>query len=257
MSCVLAPNSADDVATWAKALWGAEPREDGVVHVTAVWRSPGGELATLAIGPDSPKSRNDAFALSVARASADAIVVTGKLLRDEPDLRYELDSLGLPREPLEDYRRRLGLPQPPNLYVLTSGRGLDPEHSALRGWARATLWTSADANLDGLEALPTVRRTNPSLRALVRELRSSGAARVLIEAGPSTSATLYDAPGLVDEVLLSVFCGSEPEHLAGALPQAALDLDPVAAPAERDEASGTWAFQMRRRPGTLDPTTST
>jgi len=247
---------AADVAQRARALWGAEPTRPGVVHVTAVAHSPEGALSALVIHEHSPKSPHDAFALSVARASADAIVITGKLLRDEPTLRYELDVLGVPRAPLLAYRQSLGRSGPPHLYILTSGRGLDPEHPALRSWPEPTLWLPAEeaALPDALGGVRRVRREAPSLRKLVMELRERGYARVLVEAGPSTAGALYDSPLLVDELLLSVFEGDARPQLAGALPAQALELEPVAAPTHLEEPSGSWSFQMRRRPGTTDPT---
>ena len=250
-----AMKSAQDVCALARRLWGEVPDADGIVHVTAVWRGPDARLHTLAIDDQSPKSDYDAFALSFARASANAIVITGKVLRDEPSLSYSLDALGLPAAPLSAYRRDTGRAGPPELYVLTSGRGLDPLHPALHGWAHAQLVTPLDAQLPdvGRAGIQVESMAEPSLRALVERLRAEGARRVLVEAGPSTSRALYEGPLRVDELLLSIYEGPEPAHLALPLAPGAERLIGRAPPCRPEEG---WSFELRRGTGTSDPMTS-
>jgi riboflavin biosynthesis pyrimidine reductase len=257
----LAPRAletAQDVRALARRLWGEVPCGDGVVHVTAVAAPPDASLdrlSTLAIDAESPKSDYDAFALSFARAGADAILITGQILRAEPELRYSLGALGLPASALEAYRRETGRREPPALYVLTSGRGLDPSHPALHGWPRAHLVVPEDASLPDAElrsaGIVVEREAAPSLRKLVARLRDCGGLkRVLIEAGPNTSGDLYDAPARIDELLLSVYRGRAPARLVGALAPGAASLVPRAAPSQL----GDWSFQLLRRTGSLDPT---
>jgi len=250
--------TAEEVAELARSLWGELPAAEGVVHVTALAGPPGAplsELSTLAIDAHSPKSDYDAFALCFARAGADAIVITGQILRDEPQLHYSLGGLGLPEAPLLAYRRSTGRRAPPELYILTSGRGLEPEHPALHGWPRAHLVVPRGARLPEAElrclGVVIERERRPDPRALVRRLRSEGARRVLVEVGPSTSRALYEAPALVDELLLSIYEGDEPTRRVGTLAPGALALSPWA-PSTRPEPG--WSFQLLGRAGTSDPT---
>lgn len=166
----------------------------GVVHVTAVWApTPEAPLVTLRIGPDTPKSACDFHLLQWSRAMADVIVVTGQVLRDEHALRYEL--VGPHREALLAARRQ---PEPPELHVLTSGRGLDPDHPALHGWADALVVAPKGAQLPASVASTTLEGSPADhVRAL-----ADGGSTVTIEAGPRTSAGLHDAD-VVDTVLLA------------------------------------------------------
>ncbi|MEO0325949.1 MAG: hypothetical protein AAF447_23565, partial [Myxococcota bacterium] len=90
-------------------------------------------------------------------------------------------------------------------------------------------------------------------RSAVRWLQDArGCARVSIEAGPSVSRSLYDAPGLVEELSLSVFEESRlpgpafgPEFLS---PRAIEDrLGPGTPPTEHRAESGRWTFRLHRR----------
>lgn len=236
---------------------------EGVVHVTALWDAPGGGLLTLRINAHTPRSPHDAFALGLARARADAILVTGQVLRDEPNLRYELDgpgelARGLAAWRAEEARRQ----EPPWLLVLTSGRGLDLFHPALRGWARPLVFTgeAAAAELrrrDGAADVEIVGSAEPSARAAIAHLRGERGARVVtVEAGPTTSRPLYDDPRAVDELMLSLFHGPEiaPEAVGVELIPSREALvsrlgDGTGAwPVE--EASGRWSFELlpRSRP---------
>jgi hypothetical protein len=60
-------------------------RGGGVVHVTSVYDFGGEELRTILIGrPTTPKSQLDWFLLNYVRSCADAVLITGKILSDEP-----------------------------------------------------------------------------------------------------------------------------------------------------------------------------
>lgn len=252
--------SADDVATLAAALFGDDPRGAApaghqdvgrVLHVTALYQPPHGDARTLRIGPDSPKSAHDYFALQLARARADAIVVTGKVLRDEPTLGYALTGPARAGDALRAFRReRAGRQEHPWLCVLTSGDGFDDDHPALHSDVRPLILTT-DAGRARLAhsrhevvALPAL-----SVRTAVAWLRDTRRARcVSIEAGPSTSRALYDEPSLVDELLLSLYLGeAPPPHVIGEplLPIARVRtlLPRSSAGSDVQEPSGPWRFQ--------------
>lgn len=227
----------------------------GVLHVASATLYEG-SLHAIEIGPKSPKSETDFFALNLARARADAIVVSGKILRCEPNLAYELGGFAAPG--LAAWRReRLGKPKPPMLVVLTSGRALDLDHPALHGWARPIIFTGAQVSPDLLRAadaqkLPVHRSRAPSLREALEWLRANGAETISIEAGPSTVASLYDAPLAVDELMLSRYL--EPERsraLRGGVffREATLHaaLRSTSDALRANEASGRWRFSRHLR----------
>lgn len=250
----------DEVERRAVALYGgAVQAQTGVLHVTAVWRSPSGELRTLRITPATPRSETDAFVLALARARADAIVTTGKILRDEPELSHAIEDAGL----LAWRRERVGRSEPARSVVLTSGREIDWSHPILRGGARVLLVTSHEGARrleDGRRAavadVEVMARQDPGLRDTVLMLRRDlGCATIAVEAGPSTSRQLYRDPALVDELLLSVY--EEPDLPAEVCGEASLEPDRIAElfgpphhEVSRRERSGRWSFRryLRKRP---------
>ena len=203
-------------------------RPAGVLHVTSAWREPTtGRLFTLRIGPQSPPSATDAFVLELARARVDALVTTGQILRDEPGLRNDL------RDPeLIAWRRHtLGKAAPPLTVVSSRRTDLPPAHPVF--------------------ATSEVVVRNAGLRECLAWLRDErGITSVSIEAGPSSSRALYDAPLAVDELLLSVcHLPSLPEGVRGGeLPDlAALGrLLPEESECTREEESGRWSFLRLR-----------
>lgn len=208
---ILAVTSGDDVAMAASELFGGLGELKGVVHVTAVWAAGAGSLVTLAINEDTPRCHHDFFSLNMVRASADAIVTTGKILRTEPHLEHRLAGPGEHSRALMDYRQRLlGKERPPVTLVLTSGRGLDLEHSVLHSWTRPLVYTSREGQWE-LESraadcgVEVVGVSEPSISHAIELLRHEfGAATIAIEAGPSVSSHLYD-PVAVDHLLLSTY----------------------------------------------------
>jgi hypothetical protein len=153
----------------------------GVVHVTSAWRDPGGRLFSLRLGPKTPRSATDSFALELARARVDAIVTTGQILRDEPGLTSALRDPAL----IAWRRERLGKLAPPRVVVLSRDRHLDRSHP---------LFTTAEVSV-----------RNANLREVLAELRDEqGVASVAIEAGPATTRALYEEPLGVDELMLSI-----------------------------------------------------
>ncbi len=205
---------AADVSRALEEMYGAPgvgealAGQVGVSQVVAVWRS-GDDNTVMRICEETPRSELDFFALNVARARAEAIVTTGQILRDEPDLRHSLQGPGAIPLALAAWRRqRLGLVDPPWVVVLTSGRGLDPDHSVFAAPVRPVVFTDPagarrlEGSLPGKVEL--VSHEEPSARALVDWLRSSrGVRRISFEAGPSVASGLYEPPGVVEEILLS------------------------------------------------------
>lgn len=228
------------------ALYGVRALpSSGVVHVASGWDGPDGRR-TIRITDASPKSDWDAFALGLARARADVIVVTGAILRAEPSLRYELTG------ELARHRRSLGKTAPPELWVLTSGHGLDAQHPALQGAFRPVLFAPARAALDAPEGME--RRDLPpgGAREWLAEARAASPdALFSIEAGPSTHRVLYDDPPLIDELLLTLFEGPLPRVLEGGamLDARALEtkLGPPRSSRAAREPAGTFRFLRYRR----------
>ncbi|MEX1368649.1 MAG: dihydrofolate reductase family protein [Nannocystaceae bacterium] len=230
----------------------------GIVHVAAVGREPDGELVVLEINQDTPRSPHDRFALDLARARADVIVTTGAILRAEPSLAYELASDRA--DALHAWRMdQLGRPTPPLVVVLTGREDIDPDHPTLHGWAQPWIFTNVD-NAKALHGrLPPhvglVGESSANLQTLVQWARRRFDARTItIEAGPTTTRPLYeDQPGLVDELMLSVFEGTIPTAARGgpfASRQALersfsrrLEGEPV------QEQSGPWRFIRLLRTG--------
>lgn len=197
----------------------------GVIHVAAVGREPDGELVVLKINQATPRSAHDRFALDLARARADVIVTTGAILRSEPSLRYELASDRA--DALHTWRMdQLGRPTPPLVVVLTGREDIDLDHPTLHGWAQPWIFTNVDCARAlhgrlprhvGLAGVPS-----PDLQTLVDWARRRFDARTItIEAGPTTTRPLYqlpregEGPGLVDELMLSVFEGTIPSAARG------------------------------------------
>jgi hypothetical protein len=156
-------------------------------------------------------------------------------------------------------RERLVLGAPPWLLVLSSGRDLDPAHPGFHGETRPLLFVPASAAEAVRErfAQTDVRVASvpkPSVRLALDHLERLGARRITIEAGPTTARVLYEEPARVDELWLASYAGERPpdgvigerfvaeERLSAALPTAS-------SPAPRDEPSGRWTFEGRRRMG--------
>lgn len=254
------PPPAAAVTERVRRLYGDETLRDpaGVLHVAAVGREPDGELVVLKINQNTPRSPNDRFALDLARARADVIVTTGAILRAEPGLRYELASDRA--DALHAWRMdQLGRPQPPLVVVLTGREDIDLDHPSLHGWAQPWIFTTVDAAKSlhgrlpqhvGLAGVPS-----PDVGSLIDWARRRFDARsITIEAGPSTTKPLYrDGPGLVDELMLSVFEGSVPDPVRGGsfVSQETLDkqFDRRNEGSPIEEASGPWRFIRLARTG--------
>lgn len=235
-----------DVEALAGAMFGdlALLDREGVVHVTALHSSPDGALYNLLVGPGSPQSAYDRFALQLARARADVLLVTGRILRDEPELRYVLP------EPLAAWRAgRTGTR--PKLIVLTSGEGLELAHPALDGaWVDPVIFTGVEAatRLRSHAHLTVVGHPQPSAATALAWARDEGARTLVVEAGPSTTLELYRA-GLIQQLALSVFRGPVRPEARGARVFANeveiwQRLGTGTPPVVIDEGGGTWTFQL-------------
>lgn len=257
-----------DVTALARELLGDDPaRGRGVLHVASVFRGEDGVARVLRIGSGAPKSRHDAFLLALARARAEAIVTTGRILRDEPGVTHALFGAPSLVAALAAWRReRLVLALDPWLLVLSSGRSLDPAHPAFHAALRPLLFVPAAAATGLRErfAETDVRVASvpePSLRAGLEHLRRLGARRISVEAGPTSARELYEAPFAVDELWLATYAGPPPP--AAALGEPFVDdarleaaLPEASQPVEREETSGRWRFSRRtrsRRPETTPP----
>ena len=219
------------------------------MHVAAVFCAADG-FRILKIGEHTPKSAADAFALSLARVRADAILSTGAILRAEPEMRAE------PFGPLADSLRRLrktvyGREEPPALLVLTGG-DVDPDHPALAGWARPFVVTSGPGAARLRPRLASgvhlVELEVPSAASAIAWARDRlGARTVAIEAGPSTALPLYEGSGVVDELMLSVFEGTPPPDVVGKPFVGAARLEALFGPPRSsvrvDEPSGPWRIE--------------
>ena len=256
--------TADAVASTAERIYGRrlEPAAAGlhVLHPTAVWRRGDGALVTLKINEWSPTSVHDFFVLNLARARADAIIVSGKSVRGEPDLSHRLQGPERVPDALRAWRERLGKSAAPTSLVLTSGRGLDFSHPLFHGESTAIVFTSPSGaeRLRGRRAagVEIVSVERPDLRQAISFLYEERHAETIsIETGPSTSVSLYEPPVRVCELLLSVYeAPALDERVRGG---AFVDPERIDALFERpappyqvEAASGArWIFSRYLRPG--------
>ncbi|MDH3625930.1 MAG: hypothetical protein OES69_14790 [Myxococcales bacterium] len=204
-------SDAASVDRVARILFGSALDSRPLVsHSGAVWNDPDSQkLTTIRINEYRPKSDLDFLTLHIARARADAIVITGKILRDEPSLSYDLRADARWGEALVEWRERTwGLWEAPWLLILTASGQLDLSHPALQGWVRPVIFTSdhtAERKLAD-SPFPVVADAEPNIRRAIRHLQVARDCQcVSIEAGPSTAVSLYERPTVVNELLLSVY----------------------------------------------------
>jgi hypothetical protein len=141
--------------------------------------------------------------------------------------------------------------------VLSSGRDLDPTHSAFHGPTRALLFVP-DAAAAGLRArfvdtaVHVASVASPSIRLALDHLRGVGANRITIEAGPTSTRALYDPPAAVDELWRATYLGRRPDPAVIGEPFAEDErceaaLPHGSEPARCEEPSGAWSFERRSR----------
>ena len=218
--------SVEAVTRLARRMYGGMPRRGGVIHPTAVWlpsAEPGEEdrrYRVLKIQADTPKCHHDAFALSLCRARADAILTTGKNLRAEPTLTHGPLGSAMTAKALAAWRSRRAKEAVPVGLVLTSGRGLDLDHPVFQAPGQSVIFTGDEGAAHLKEAakqrgIRVVSDPFPDVRRAIAWLQRQGHGTISIEAGPSTSVELYKPPVMVEEVLLSVYRGPLAESLRG------------------------------------------
>jgi hypothetical protein len=176
----------------------------------AAWREGAdAPLTTIKINEHGPKSELDWLALHIARARADGIIITGKVLRDEPKLNYDLRADPRWGDALMSWReRRWGECEPPWLLILTARGDIDFEHPVFHGWCRPMIFTTDRTASRKLSAAPcpVVSDEAPDIRRAIHHLQvARNCECVSIEAGPSTARALYERPRAVKELLLSVY----------------------------------------------------
>ena len=244
------------VSSRLRRLYGEDPATArGVLHVVSAWPARDGALRVIRIGAGSPTSETDGFVLRAMRMRADAIVTTGKILRDEPAVEHAESDPTL----LAWRRQCVGKHEPPRSVVLTSGRELDLAHPLLRS-AHAPLVVTSVAAQPQLRAraraaersVEVIGRAAPGLRDTIAVLQELGCKTISIEAGPTTAGALYQSPPLVDELLLSICEADDVDvALAGPALPSSERLQAVfrhASQAVRtEEPSGVWAFSRMRR----------
>ncbi|MGD8825394.1 MAG: hypothetical protein PVI24_10460 [Myxococcales bacterium] len=248
---------AGSVDQAARSLFGSSlDRRPAVSHSMAVWNA--GEnapLTAIRINEHSPKSDLDFLSLHIARARADGLIITGKILRDEPKLRYDLRADGRWGNALVSWReRRWGLFEPPWLLILTKSGEFDFSHPVFHGWGRPLIFTTDRTATRKLAAAPcpVVSDEAPDLQRAIQHLQVMRECEcVSIEAGPSTVRSLYERPMLVKELLLSVYLGASLDERARGEPL--IELSKLRA-MFRSETSAThrdreqyWSFHRLRR----------
>lgn len=248
-------SSPFNVEAWLHGLWGHVEldRNAGVLHVVSTWSGEDGRHV-IRITPQSPKSETDFFLLNLARARADVVLTTGRILREEPHLEYSFPAAWA-AEMIRWRETAMGRTTPPKLAVLTSGRDLDVNHPALHGWAPPVIVTSQDAARALRPRLPghvdVIGLKLPSASEAIAWSRAFGASTISIEAGPSTARALYADPASVDELWLSEFLEADLAHvLRGPIvfqgvPGGA-SLQATGAQGVRHEPSGRWRFSRFR-----------
>ena len=250
-------SDAASVDRAARELFGGGSDErPGVSHSFAAWESDAGApLTTILINEHSPKSELDYLTLHIARARADAIVITGKILRDEPSLRFDLRADPRWGDALLAWRKeRWGISEPPWLLILTRRGDVDFDHPVFHGRPRPVIFTSDRTASRKLAAapVPVVADEAPDIRRAVRHLQLARECRcVSIEAGPSTACDLYASPMMIDELLLSVISAPPLDPRARGE-----QLEPLADTRQRfrdetwaahDDHGQRWTFHRLRR----------
>jgi riboflavin biosynthesis pyrimidine reductase len=163
--------------------------------------------------PSLPKSNKliaagssaDRFLMGLLRACADAIVIgSGNLAASPGGLWTTEQAYPDAAGAYDDLRRELGLPEGPELVVLSASGDLDPAHPAL---ARGALVLTTDAGAarlgDGVNTLSFGDGNEIDPAAAISVLRQRGHRRLLHEGGPHLLGSFLEAEA-VDELFLTV-----------------------------------------------------
>jgi riboflavin biosynthesis pyrimidine reductase len=194
---------------------GLRARYDGDLELTApivyanFVASIDGVVARQDVGPAliSRHSTDDRFVMGLLRTFADAVVVGASTLRAEPK------GLWTPQyiypdaaAELSELREKLGLPESPQLVVLTRSGDLDPTAPALR---RGGLIITGERGKDRLAGdLPETCRivslgADPTVSGALKLLRSDGCRSILAEGGPHVLGQMMRDQA-VDEIFLTI-----------------------------------------------------
>ena len=239
-----------------------------ISHVTALWKNnKTGILSPLAITPQTPRNEDDDLALQLSRSRSDAIVTTGKILRDEEALlnNYAWGCSLLPSEHIHAWRSAQGKDAPPYLVILSRG-DIDFRHpvfssSSLRllivtgpqGYHKLTTTQKAPTNLAEI-----ISHERPSILSALEHLRAVKDCRhISIEAGAKTASQLYQgSTSLVSQLLLSEYTQPLPATLqtTGALFSSRSAMQGFfpeelqnKRPNKDDALDNPWVFSLRYR----------
>lgn len=268
----------------------------GLWHTTAVIDFGHSALHTININEHAPRSETDFGLLMASRAASHGIIQSAACVRDEFAASGSGGASSLHLEgpnatSLSTWRRDQGLPPPQDspCVILSRGGNIPPialRHNADSAHSRAafTPWLMVPP-----AAAPTARSTmqsagmpsdhvlsseTTSVLEAARFVQGSGALRASIEAGPSTTRSLYDGTWKrlftpqqlasygytahskcpVDWLLLSVFSPAENSTVhpscVGGVSIHTGDLHDVfnvqGEAFEEDTAEGTWRFAVFR-----------
>jgi len=172
---------------------------DGVVAIPSLRNS------NTVIAGDNDADR---FLMGLLRAVADAVLIGAGVLRASPRGTWRPEKIHPPAaESYAELRASLGLPEAPEIAILTGTGSIDPAHRVLAG--RAVVLTS-DAGAERLAGklpdsaamLTLGSETRLDGTRIVEALRARGHRRILSEAGPHTFGSLLDG-NAVDELFLT------------------------------------------------------
>ena len=172
---------------------------DGVVAIPGM----GNSNAFVAAESDA-----DRFLMGVLRTLADVVLLGAGVLGASPRGSWRPEQIYPPAgEAYAELRRALGVPEAPEIAVLTGSGSVDSGHPLFASGALVLTSEAGAARLAGrLPSASTTLVLGDSERLepkrVVEALRERGHGRILSEAGPHTFGRLLDA-GLVDELFLT------------------------------------------------------
>ena len=211
------------------------------------------ELRILAITERTPKSRIDFIALNACRAWADVVLTSGRNLRLEENLSFDLGQLGEQQSQVEAWQG--AAPGTADVAYLTSGRDIPLGHPAIDDQRRSLFMTSLEGARRLEEQLVTekprgnvqpvgLERSGP--REALDWLQRHGYGRVSIELGPSTARQLHRPSRVVDQLVLSTYCGEPDAELVGEVLLTRSELERSferVSAIELTQESGWWRFE--------------
>jgi riboflavin biosynthesis pyrimidine reductase len=157
----------------------------------------------------SAGSEGDRFVMGLLRAVADVVLIGAGTLHGSPSGSWTPGRAFPPAAgAFGELRRRLRLPEAPELAILSGSGSISPDHPALASGALVLTSEPAAAALRRrlpagctIVTLGDDARLDP--RGVVESLRRRGHRRILVEAGPHGFGALV-AAGVVDELFLTV-----------------------------------------------------